>query len=303
MHKCVKASFFLSIIVITSAALSGCDQISSFFPVSSGSPIKPQGTIIAQVDQNYYITQEQLDKEIENVNAINAMYYNAEPKTFTKDEKLALLKDSLILRYLLFKEARAQKLDQRASAKEALFNYQVQMMSDEYIKNETNSLTATPQEIEAFYNNYQDNFRQDEERRIREILVSSEDEAKEVLIDLLKGADFAATAQSRSKAETAGKGGDLGYIKRGQLGEDYTRFNETAFSLEKGQISPVFKDKKGYYLIRVEDIKGGQLTPLNDIWDQVKKAVIALKQQQKLQDLKGSLYKKAKIEIYQEKVK
>jgi peptidyl-prolyl cis-trans isomerase C len=297
MKRCEIMSIFL--VIAASVAISGCDQLPSFL---SSAP-KPKGTIVASVDNNYFITQEQLDKEIENINAINALYFKTEAKKFTKEEKMTFLQETLIPKYLLFKEALAKKIDQQADSKEALFNYEVQILSEEYLKRETGGITATPQEIEAFYNQYKDRFRQDEERRIREIMVPTEDEAKEILIDLLKGADFAATAQSRSKADSAAKGGDLGYIKKGQLGDDYTRLSDTAFSLEKGQISPVFKDKKGYYLLRIEDIKGGQLTPLNEVWDQVKSAVIYIKQQQKLQELKDTLSKKSKIEVYQEKVK
>jgi peptidyl-prolyl cis-trans isomerase C len=297
MQKYAVMLFFFLIAAI--AAVSGCDQLTALFPAV---PVKPQGTIIAKVD-NYYVTQEQLDKEIDNLNAMNAMYFNTEPKKFTKEEKMAFLNETLIPRYLLFKQARQQKLNQQPAAKEAMFNYEVQVLSEEYLKRETGNITATPQEIEEFYNTYKDRFRQDEERRIRELLVPTEDEAKEALIELLKGADFAATAQARSKADSAGKGGDLGYIKKGQLGDEYARFDEMAFSLEKGQISPVFKEKKGYYLIRIEDVKGGQITPLNEVWDQVKNAVVYIKQQQKLQELKDVLSKKAKIAVYQEKVK
>jgi peptidyl-prolyl cis-trans isomerase C len=289
-------TFFILTVV---AAIAGCDQLASF---TASAPVKPQGTIIAKVD-SYYITQEQLDKEIENLNAMNSLYFNTEAKKFTKEEKTSFLNETLIPRYLLFKAARQQKIDQQPASKEALFNYEVQVLSEEYLKRETGNITATNPEIEEFYNTYKDRFTQSEERRVREIMVPTEDEAKEILIDLLKGADFAATAQARSKAESAAKGGDCGYIKKGQLGGDYMRFSDTAFSLDKAQISPVFKDKKGFYLIRIDDIKGGQSTPLNEVWDQVKNAVVYIKQQQKLQELKDALSKKSKIEVYQEKVK
>jgi len=291
-----KLSCLFSVLVILS--LIGCEK----FNITAS--VKPEGTVIAKVG-DMYITLEQLDQEIDNINTLNALYNNAEPKKFTPEEKLAFLKEELIPRYLFYKEAKARNVDKDNKVREQLLNAEVRIVFDQFIKKETSNATPTSKEIEAFYNDYKERFRPTEERRIREILVPTEDEAKEVLIELLKGTDFAALAQQRSKAETASKGGDLGFIGKGQLGEEYKKFDEMAFSasLEQGQISSVFKDKKGYYIIRLDGIRGGQTPSLNEVWDQVKNTVIMVKQQQKIQELNDSLSKKTKVAIYQEKVK
>lgn len=291
-----KLSCLFSVLVILS--LIGCEKF------NLTAPVKPEGTIIAQVG-DMYITLEQLNQEIENINTLNALYNNAEPKKFTTEEKLAFLKEELIPRYLFYKEAKARSVDKDRKVQEQLLNAEVRIVFDQFVKKETAETAPTSKEIEAFYNNYKERFRPTEERRIREILVSSEDEAKEVLIELLKGTDFAALAQQRSKSDTASKGGDLGFIGKGQLGAEYKKFDEMAFSpsLEQGQISSVFKDKKGYYIIRLDGIRGGQTPSLNEVWDQVKNTVIMVKQQQKIQELNDSLSKKTKVAIYQEKVK
>jgi len=291
-----KLSCLLFILVIFS--LIGCENL------NITAPAKPEGTIVAQVG-NMYITLEQLNQEIDNINTLNALYNNAEPKKFTPEEKLAFLKEELIPRYLFYKEAKARSVDKDRKVQEQLLNAEVRIVFDQFVKKETSETAPTSKEIEAFYNNYKERFRPTEERRIREILVSSEDEAKEVLIELLKGTDFATLAQQRSKAQTASKGGDLGFIGKGQLGEEYKKFDEMAFSssLEQGQISSVFKDKKGYYIIRLDGVRGGQTPSLNEVWDQVKNTVIMVKQQQKIQELNDSLSKKTKVSIYQEKVK
>jgi peptidyl-prolyl cis-trans isomerase C len=291
-----KLSCLLFILVIFS--LIGCENL------NITSPAKPEGTIVAQVG-NMYITLEQLNQEIDNINTLNALYNNAEPKKFTPEEKLAFLKEELIPRYLFYKEAKARNVDKDRKVQEQLLNAEVRIVFDQFVKKETTETAPTSKEIEAFYNSYKERFRPTEERRIREILVSSEDEAKEVLIELLKGTDFATLAQQRSKAQTASKGGDLGFIGKGQLGEEYKKFDEMAFSpsLEQGQISSVFKDKKGYYIIRLDGVRGGQTPSLNEVWDQVKSTVTMVKQQQKIQELNDSLSKKTKVAIYQEKVK
>ncbi|MGE5309356.1 MAG: peptidylprolyl isomerase [Deltaproteobacteria bacterium] len=279
--------------------ISGCDNI-----VSTLSPApKPTGTIVAKVDNNYYITSDQLDQEIENLNAI-AQIYGGTPKVFTKEEKAAFLKDELVPRYLIYKEAKAKGLDKLPKVQEALLNAAIKVVDEQYLKKQADAVQPTNQEIEAFYNTYKEQFRQAEERRIREIMVNTEDEAKEIMIDLLKGSDFAAIASQKSQAKSASKGGDLGYIGRGTKGDD-KKFDDVVFSstLEVNQVSPVFKGNDGYYIVRLEGVRGGQVTPLNEVWEQVKNAMVYYKQQQKMQELKDNLSKKAKIEVYQEKIK
>jgi peptidyl-prolyl cis-trans isomerase C len=292
---------FLFIALAVIFPLAGCEKLNLNLP---GLPtFQPEGTVVAKVN-DIYITLDQLNQEIDNINAL-AAYYKIEPKKFTTEEKITFLKESLVPKILFYKEARARGLDKQAKIKESLLNVQIQVLYEQFIKQQAADLTATPQEIEGYYNLYKDQFRQQEERRVREIVGNTEEEAKEILIDLLKGSEFASLAQQRSKAESAAKGGDLGFIKKGQRGEDYKRFDEVAFSpsLEIGQISTIFKDKKGYFILRLDGSRGGQTTPLNEVWDQVKETVLYYKQQQKIQDLRDSLSKKAKIEIYQEKVK
>jgi peptidyl-prolyl cis-trans isomerase C len=303
----MKNSFFFFLILLA-FSLTGCDKLKigstpiAPSPASSVESVKPEGTIIAQVG-NMYITLEQLDQEIADMNA----RYNkgAEPKKLSPEEKMAYLKEVIVPRYLFYLEAKSSGVDKDPKIREQLLGVEISLVAGEFLSKQTTDANPPAKEVEAFYTQYKDQFRPAEERRIREIMVATESEAKEILIELLKGTDFPQLAQERSKAESASKGGDLGYIAKGQRGEDYNKFDEIAFSpsLENGQISSVFKDKKGYYIVRLEDSRGGKAPSLNDVWDQVKSTYIAVKQQQKIQDLNGKLAQKTTVTYYQEKVK
>ncbi len=288
--------FFL--LVFIAFTLSGCEKLK----INLTPPAKPSGTIVAQVG-DMYITLEQLDQEIAEMNAL----YNkdAEPKKLTPEEKLSFLKDALVPRYLFYLEAKARGIDKDPKIREQLSNLEVRLVASQFLTKETENTNPPAKDIEAFYETYKDQFRPAEERRIREIQVATEGDAKEALIELLKGADFAVLAQERSKADSASKGGDLGFIAKGHRGEDFKKFDEVAFSpsLESGQISSVFKDKKGYYIVKIDGARGGQAPALSDVWDQVKSTFVALKQQQKIQELNGNLAKKTKVSVYQDKVK
>jgi peptidyl-prolyl cis-trans isomerase C len=91
----------------------------------------------------------------------------------------------------------------------------------------------------------------EEEVHARHILVETEDEAKAVLAELKKGADFEKLAKEKSKDPSAAQnGGDLGYFSKGQM---VPEFAETAFKLAKGQLSEPVKTQFGWHIIKVED--------------------------------------------------
>jgi peptidyl-prolyl cis-trans isomerase C len=171
------------------------------------------------------------------------------------------------------------------------------------VRQEAEKVEVTSAEIEEYYNTYQSQLKDPEERRIREIGVPSEQEAKEILILLLQGADFANTARDKSKTASAKDSGDLGYLKPDVKS---AAFNAAAFSnsLEKGQTSNIFKNSDGfYYIVKVEDIRGGAQKTLTEMWDDIKRGLTFLKQERKIEDLISKLSRDAKIEIYEGEVK
>jgi peptidyl-prolyl cis-trans isomerase C len=84
----------------------------------------------------------------------------------------------------------------------------------------------------------------------RHILVPTEEEAKAIIVELKKGADFATLAKEKSKDPGAAEGGDLGWFTKDQM---VPEFAEVAFKLEKGQISDPVHTQFGWHIIKVED--------------------------------------------------
>ena len=79
------------------------------------------------------------------------------------------------------------------------------------------------------------------------ILVKTEKEANTVLERLKKGKKFANIAKEVSLCPSGKRGGDLGTFGRGRMVKE---FEKAAFSLQKGQISPIVKTKFGYHIIK-----------------------------------------------------
>lgn len=74
---------------------------------------------------------------------------------------------------------------------------------------------------------------------------------------ILKGSKFSTLAAMYSDDEaSAKKGGELGFFSRGDM---VSEFENMAFSLQPGEISPVFETKYGYHIIQMIERRGDRV--------------------------------------------
>ena len=145
---------------------------------------------------------------------------------------------------------------------------------------------------QAMHKVYDDAVKQmgdEQEVRARHILVESEDQAKAILADLKKGADFTELAKQKSKDPAAADGGDLGYFTKDQM---VPEFADAAFKLDKGKISEPVKTAFGWHIIKVEDKRKKPLPTYDQVKDQLATVVIQQSQAELVNKLRGQ----AKIE-------
>jgi peptidyl-prolyl cis-trans isomerase C len=79
------------------------------------------------------------------------------------------------------------------------------------------------------------------------ILVKTEKEAQAAMERLERGEKFANIAGEISLCPSGKRGGDLGTFGRGRMVKE---FEEAAFALQKGQVSPIVKTEFGYHIVR-----------------------------------------------------
>lgn len=286
--------------------LVGCDKLNLGPKKTEGrpqaAPIVVKGTVIAKVN-NMPITLEDLNQEIE---AYNSMVPADKPeaKITTRDQKLDYLKNEMVRRALLYQSAMDKGLDRKEDVVKALDKTKQELLVVELVREEAGKVEVSSKEIEDAYNAYKEQLKEPEERQIREIMVPTEQEARDIVIQYYQGADFATLAKERSKAASAKDAGDLGFIKPGKK---LPPFDQEAFSktLEVGRISNIFKGSDGYYIIKLEAKKGGKERSLSEMWDDVKRGLTFLKQQQRIDDLVGNLTNSpnTKLEFYEGEVK
>lgn len=304
-----------SLFFILYSILVGCDKIDFLKPKKIAkestvtSPIV-KGTVIAKVN-NLSITLEELNRYIDIYNVsldlrqdLSADQKKAE-KIDTREKKIKYLKDLLIRQAVFYQAALDRGLDRKEELIQILERYKIAMLAQEMQNEIVKNLDVSSAEIEEAYKNNRDLFKEPESRRIREIVTKREEEARQILIELLQGADFSSIAKTRSIAESAKNGGDLGDIKRGQRGEQFLNFDDVAFSpaLQQGAISSVFKEPQGYYVIKVEGIKEGKQLSVFEVWDTLKALILADRQRTELDRVYSQLSREAKIEIYEGVIK
>lgn len=99
----------------------------------------------------------------------------------------------------------------------------------------------------------------------------AEDKIKAVIERLKKGEDFAKVASDVTE-DPSGKanGGDLGYFSKEQM---VPEFSDTAFKLEKGQISEPVKTQFGWHVIKVEDKRAKAVPKFEEVKPQIESYV------------------------------
>jgi peptidyl-prolyl cis-trans isomerase D len=195
---------------------------------------------------------------------VNLAYVQVDPKDFKSQVKV----DEESIRDYFDKHRENYRLPTRRNILYVRFRPQ------DYIA----EVHPTDIEIEDFYRLHEENYKEPEKVRARHILFRIPPKAKtsdiqaiqkraEMVLELArKGEDFAELARKYSEDSSASKGGDLGYFSR----EDMVKpFSDTAFSLEKGEISGLVRTRFGLHIIKVEDIKEESIKPLSEVKESV----------------------------------
>lgn len=119
--------------------------------------------------------------------------------------------------------------------------------------------------------------------------------AQEIRDKIAKGADFGDIARVYSEDSTQDKGGEWGWVKRGDLNPD---MEQTIFRLPVGKVSDVIQLNQNYYVMLVEEKKGGISKPLKEVRKDIENRLLQVERQKEQQEWLQRLRKKAFVKIY-----
>lgn len=122
-------------------------------------------------------------------------------------------------------------------------------------------------QVERAYREQAEQCQLPEQVTLRQVLVPTENEAREVRRQVEKDAkQFDLLARTRSRSPEAAQGGVMGPFSRGQLPSELER---AAFELRVGEVSPVVKSSLGYHVLRVEERQEARLRSLEECRDEI----------------------------------
>lgn len=160
-------------------------------------------------------------------------------------------------------------------------------------------ITVDEAEVRERYEARKINYTSPEERKASHILVklsgdSSEEavaaakqKAEKLLERIRKGEEFAKLAKAESDDPgSAPQGGDLGFFGRGVMDP---AFEEAAFALKKGEVSDLVRSSFGFHIIKLVDIKGGEVKPFAEVKDEIKKEIQNERAEQQYYDMAEQL--------------
>ena len=100
-------------------------------------------------------------------------------------------------------------------------------------------------------------------------------------------------AKDRSKSKSATDGGDVGFVSE----PAFPQLTSTLLSLEVGGISSVFKGPDGYYIVKLEEKKGGEQKEFKEIKGEIMEGLTLMKQQQTIMDYLKKLEAKISVKV------
>ncbi len=202
------------------------------------------------------------------------------------------LLDQMVGTMLVSQAGRKAKLQDDPEVKKRLALVQDQLIADAYVQRLLKK-QVTDQKLHARYDKFVKDAPPREEVHARHILVANEDEAKAIIAELKKGADFHKLAQEKT-TDPSGKssGGDLGYFTKEDM---VPEFADAAFKLKPGEITdtPV-KTQFGWHVIKVEDRR----TAKPPTFEQIKPKLTNEMSRELVGDKVKELRTAAKIEVY-----
>jgi peptidyl-prolyl cis-trans isomerase D len=148
---------------------------------------------------------------------------------------------------------------------------------------------VTEDDEKVYYQNNIDHYKLEDRAHVAHILFKTvgmtdaeaaevKKKADDVLNKAKHGGNFGDLAKQYSEDTTKDKGGDLGWIVRGQT---VPEFEAAAFSLPKGSISDLVKTQYGFHIIQVIDRESARTQTL----DEVKASIINQLQQDRAEQL------------------
>jgi peptidyl-prolyl cis-trans isomerase C len=209
-------------------------------------------------------------------------------------ELRTMVKEELINRELLAQEATRRGLDKSPDIAVQLDLAKQEILMGSLMREVAKSATVSEDAVKKEYERLKGQLGA-REYKARHILVEKEDEAKDVIAQIKKGASFEKLAAERSKDPGSKvRGGELDWSSP----SNYVKpFGDALGKLKKGQMTdtPV-QTNFGWHVIKLEDERATKVPPFDTVKQNIQQQLSQQSQKQAYEKTIADLRAKAKIE-------
>jgi peptidyl-prolyl cis-trans isomerase C len=221
---------------------------------------------------------------------LNKLVPEGELIPLTMDERREFVRrwvDTEVLRQEAIR--RGLKTDPYVEAR--LKELEQQFLADYLVFTELRERTmVSEEEVEAYYAAHEAEYLN--EYRVSQILVGSPEEAERV-IELLKTKSWAWVASRYSIDPSAKRGGDLGYLTKGNM---IPELEEIVFEMKPNDVTGIVKSDFGCHIFRLDDVREAPVSVgLDDVREEIMNTLMLEKRKKAYREFIDSLKAKADI--------
>ena len=224
------------------------------------------------------------------------------PETYIDQLVQERIRDRFGDRVTLMKSLQQQGMTFEQFRKQVREQYVESAMRQQNVQRE---IVISPFKIQNYYDTHGDDFKIDDQVKLRMIVLSKTSEndtnalalAAEIKSRLKDGASFSELATVYSQGSQQHQGGDWGWVERNVLRKELAA---VAFTLSPGQSSEPINASDAVYLMLVEDRKPSHAKPLADVRSEIEKTLRSLQQDQLQKTWIAGLKKKTFVHYFPE---
>ena len=192
---------------------------------------------------------------------------------YNNPEGRKIILNQLIGNKLLLQEARRNLYEAEPQFREELARLKDSLLVNYAGEKVLSAVTVSDKELADYYEENKDKLMGGETVNASHILVSTEEEANEILAKIQGGQiSFEDAAKEYSKCPSSQNGGSLGDFGRGQM---VPEFDTAVFTMAVGEVTgePV-KTQFGYHLIKLNAKNEATLPPLSEVEGELREMLL-----------------------------
>jgi peptidyl-prolyl cis-trans isomerase C len=258
--------------------------------------------VLARVD-GQPITAGDLQRRIDALDSYSRARFSA-------PEQRRKFLENLVRFEVLAREAQKRGYDKDPEVQRTLKNQMITAMLQKEIDDKLKPEDVPQAEVERYYQEHTADFRQPEEVRVSQIFTIDDVKAQRAVsaARALRGkpdADKAfreLVAQLSEDEDSKSRGGDLTFFDRSTT--MYPKvLVDAAFDLrEMGQVSPAVHTDRGYHVLVLTQRRPGFTRALPEVSRDIRKRLLRVRQDKKMEELVTEMRKRLKVEIYEDQL-